>query len=69
MTSSARSSPSPSNRENNMKEYGPSDEETSLQRPSSSPSMEAEERDEDLLSEDLDHERGQDDKVSGDKCS
>ncbi|KAG7334490.1 hypothetical protein KOW79_002897 [Hemibagrus wyckioides] len=65
MTSSTRSSPSPSNRENNVKEYGPSDEETSLQRRSSSPSTEAEERDEDLLSEDLDHERGQDDKDEG----
>ncbi|MCJ8731040.1 hypothetical protein PDJAM_G00191310 [Pangasius djambal] len=62
MTSSAHSSPSPSDREHNVKEYGPSDGETSLPRQSSSPNGETEEQDEDVLSEDLEQERGQDDK-------
>ncbi|XP_053088603.1 doublecortin domain-containing protein 2B [Pangasianodon hypophthalmus] len=62
MTSSAHSSPSPSDREHTVKEYGPSDGETSLPRRSSSPNGETEAQDEDILSEDLEQERGQDDK-------
>ncbi|KAF4089884.1 hypothetical protein AMELA_G00043350 [Ameiurus melas] len=60
MTSSAHSSPSPSDSEHE-KEYGPPDGETSLTRRSSSPNGEAEARDEDVLSEDLEQERGRDD--------
>ncbi|XP_027023488.1 doublecortin domain-containing protein 2B isoform X3 [Tachysurus fulvidraco] len=65
VTSSARSSVSPSNREHKVMEYGPSDGETLSRRRSSSPSGEVEEQYEDLLSEDLEHERGQDDKDEG----
>lgn len=63
MTSSTHSSPSPSNREHNMKAYGLYDGETSLPGRSSSPNGETEAEDED---EDLEHERGRDDKVGGD---
>lgn len=69
MTSSAHSSPSPSNREPDVKEYGPSDGETSLPRRSSSSNGEAETQDEDILSADLEQERGRDDKVGGEESS
>lgn len=69
MTSSAHSSPSPSDSEHNGKEYGPRDGETSLRRRRSSPNGEAEPQDEDVLGEDLEQERGRDDEVGGDKCS
>lgn len=52
-----------------MKEYRPSDGETSLPRKSSSQNGEVEVQDEDILSEDLERERCQDDKVGEDKCS
>ncbi|XP_053476249.1 doublecortin domain-containing protein 2B [Ictalurus furcatus] len=61
MTSSAHSSPSPSDSEHNEKEYGPRDGETSLRRRRSSPNGEAEAQDEDVLGEDLEQERGRDD--------
>ncbi|XP_017318829.1 doublecortin domain-containing protein 2B [Ictalurus punctatus] len=61
MTSSAHSSPSPSDSEHNGKGYGPRDGETSLRRRRSSPNGEAEPQDEDVLGEDLEQERGRDD--------
>lgn len=69
MTSSVHSGPSPSDREQTVKESGLSDGESSLLRQSSPLNGEVEVHDEDVLGEDLEQERGQDDKVGGDKCS